>query len=626
MLTEKYSKDMLKSSLVDEWHPYPTAGERNGWEALPEQIRKSYIERGEGALDFDWPTLSASLFLDYARTGNRTRYQTERNKRRSALGDLVIAECMEGKDRFLDQIVNGIWATCEETYWGVPAHLSLQATGKGLPDAAEPTVDLFAAETSSLLAWTYYLIGETLDPISPLVRPRISLEIDRRILTPILDREDFWWMGLKPRPDGRRVNNWNPWINSNWLMSFLLIEKNRDRLVEGLAKSMRSLDQFIDQYPEDGGCDEGAGYWGRAAASLFDCLEILESATGGEINEFDSDLLRNMGSFIYKAHIHDNYFVNFADAPVMTTPVPSILHRFGQRVGDDLLSGIGAWFAEESKLSEKGFGDSVARQLPALFGAEKLFATEGVQPKPRDAWFPEIQVMTARCKAGSEEGFYVATKGGTNAESHNHNDVGTVTVFTDGKPLLIDTGVEPYTAKNSSPQRYDIWTMNSDYHNLPQVNGQCQQPGFDHAAEDVSYDVTDDIASFELDIAGAYPAEAGLKSWRRRVSLERGSAVEVTDAASFQQAGGSVTMHLMTACEVEIGQGVLTLSETELADGRVTGSGRIQFDSSLTATVEAISLVEGERLHKIWGPRVVRISLEARDLGSDVSWTMRITQ
>ena len=627
MLAEKYTTEKLLTALVDSWHPYPTVGERDEWALLPNTLRKVYIERGENEMEFAWPSLQAARFLDYARTGNRSRFQADRNQRRQALGHLVLAECMEGKGRFVDQIVNGVWATCEETYWGVPAHLSLQAAGKGLPDVSEPTVDLFAAETSTLLAWTYYLVGETFASVSPLVRPRIALEIDRRILTPLLDREDFWWMGLKPRPDGRRVNNWNPWINSNWLMSFLLIEQNRDRLTLAVHKSIRSLDQFIQPYPEDGGCDEGAGYWGRAAASLFDCLEILESATDGLIDEFDSELLRNMGSFIYKAHIKDHYFVNFADAPVMTTPVPSILFRYGKRVGDSQLSSLGAWFAASEHLEKKGFGDSVARQLPALFTAAELFATKGSQHYPRDAWFPGIEVMTARCQADSPEGFFVAAKGGTNAESHNHNDIGTFVVFNDGKPLLIDTGVEPYTAKNSSPQRYDIWTMNSNHHNLPEVNGHAQQPGFEFAAKSVKHETTEASATLELDISDAYPAEAGLESWYRRVRLNREAGVEIEDTCVFTESGGNVVLHLITACDVQIGASTLTLEETPLPNGRVTGSGQINFDKDVfTVSTEEISLEGGERLHKIWGTRVVRISLATDDLETKASWNVLINR
>ena len=51
-----------------------------------------------------------------------------------------------------------------------------------------------------------------------------------------------------------------------------------------------------------------------------------------------------------------------------------------------------------------------------------------------------IQVMAAREKGGSPEGLYLAAKGGHNAESHNHNDVGSCIMFVDGLPGIIDVG------------------------------------------------------------------------------------------------------------------------------------------------------------------------------------------
>ena len=83
----------------------------------------------------------------------------------------------------------------------------------------------------------------------------------------------------------------------------------------------------------------------------------------------------------------------------------------------------------------------------------------------------------------------------------------------------------------------------------------------------------------------------------------------------------------MTACDVHIGASTLTLEETPLPDGRVTGSGQIKFDKDVfTVSTEEISLEGGERLHKIWGPRVVRISLATGDLGTEAGWNVLINR
>jgi hypothetical protein len=332
-----------------DWHPYPRSAERAEWQKLPETIRLAHIRRAEEHLGAEWETPKASVFLEYVQTGNRTNYQRIANLRRSRLADLVLGECFEGRGRFLDDIMNGVWTIAEETYWGVPAHVGAQKRGSGLPDVTEPTVDLFAAETAMLLAWTDYLVGAELDRLSPLVRERIRYEIDRRIISPNLERDDFWWMGFSGRP----VNNWNPWICSNWLTCVLLVEPDEGRRIESIHKILRCLDQFLNPYPRDGGCDEGPGYWSRAGASLYDCLELLKSASGGKIDVFETPLIKEIGRYIYRVHIAGPYFTNFADAAAKANPDPGVVYRYGKAIGDETMMRFGSFLAAR-KSSEKG--------------------------------------------------------------------------------------------------------------------------------------------------------------------------------------------------------------------------------------------------------------------------------
>ena len=65
----------------------------------------------------------------------------------------------------------------------------------------------------------------------------------------------------------------------------------------------------------------------------------------------------------------------------------------------------------------------------------------------RDAWYPDFGLMTAREKAGSTDGMYVAVLAANNGRSHSHNDTGNFVIYQDGQPVAIDVGVEAYTAK-----------------------------------------------------------------------------------------------------------------------------------------------------------------------------------
>jgi len=623
-LGELYPRERIAQVLIPrgKWHPCPTWDEREAWDGLPQEVRNDLIANGEKYLGYDWPALPATLFLEFARNGNRSRYEHEHFARRRALTNLVVAECVEGERRFLDDIVNGIWAICEESFWGVPAHVGAQEAGSGLPDTAEPIVALFVAETSESLAWTSYLLGEQLDQVSPLVRPRIAMEIDHRVLTPCLER-DFGWMGFR----GGRVNNWNPWCNSNWLASALLIETDASRRAAALAKIARSLDHFFDAYEDDGGCDEGPGYWGRAGASLFDCLELFYSASNGAISVYDQPLVKEIGRYIYRVHIADRYFVNFADASARVGIPDSLVYWYGRRIGDDRLAGFGAYaFVQSGGIDsafDGGVGYSMGRVLPEVFGVREIAAAEAKPPLVRDVWLDGIQVMTARDREGSTKGLYLAAKGGHNAESHNHNDVGNFIVYKDGRPAIIDIGVETYSRKTFSSQRYEIWTMQSAYHSLPTIDGVMQAPGERFAARNVSYTMDDQHAELQLDIAGAYPAEVNLKSWGRTIRLNRGSDITVTDTYAISKRVRDIMLSLMTPCQVKKEKAGRLLLEF-VDGGKPRPAVRVLYEKDkLRVKLETIT-VEDRRLRGVWPEKITRICLTAVTPPTEDTWTLKI--
>ena len=302
LLSGRCTAESLEKSLLERarWKPFPAAIERDAWKALAADARDSVLKEGEAYLGKPYEPLPATLFLDYARNGNRSRWEGVQFGRRNHLRHTVLAECVEGKGRFLDDIADGIWAICEETFWGVPAHMGAQKRGVGLPDVEEPIIELFSAETGALLAWTDYLFGRQIDKVHPLIRERLEAEIERRLLKVYRNRQDFGWMGLN---NASRVNNWNPWINSNLLTCALLMDSEPARRARTVYKILTSLDRFLDSYHDDGGCDEGPGYWNRAGAALFECLDLLASASQRSLNYFDLPLVRQIGAYIYKVHI-----------------------------------------------------------------------------------------------------------------------------------------------------------------------------------------------------------------------------------------------------------------------------------------------------------------------------------
>lgn len=605
MLHERYGWTIQSLLLPqDQFHPFGRRCDRQAWTALNHDVRNKLVESGEKAMREPWPALPATLYLDYAREGNRSRYEAPYLTRRSILARLVLAECVEAGGRFIDAIADALWSICEESTWCLPAHTYLQKAGNTLSETTEPIVDLFAADTGSLVSWTWYLMGEALDPVSPVLRPRLVREVRTRVIHPCLERDDFWWMGLH----GQSINNWNPWICSNWLACLLLTEANPVRRAQAATKVLRCLDVFLASYGPDGGCDEGPGYWARAGASLFDCLELLHWGSNGRINVYDQPLVANIGRFIYRAQLADRWFVNFADAAALMTPPASLLWRFGRRIGDEAMSQLGSYFLAAAE----PVATDLTRALPAISLASEMADTPSSQPLPRDVWLADIQVMVTRSADGSTRGLTLAAKGGHNAESHNHNDVGHFIVFSNGAPLLIDIGVETYTLKTFSPQRYEIWTMQSAYHNLPMINGCQQLDGRNFAARDVRHRADDMSAALSLDIAGAYGPQAGVASWKRTMELCRGDNVRIKDQWKLSGPARELTWALMTPCMASLEPGRVVLSAEPLSATTQSGAGVVQFDAAaMEVSVEPIVIQDGN-LRRVWGEQVCRIMLRAR--------------
>ena len=132
-------------------------------------------------------------------------------------------------------------------------------------------------------------------------------------------------------------------------------------------------------------------------------------------------------------------------------------------------------------------------------------------------------------------------------------------MYYDGKPCLIDLGREEYVAKTFSSRRYEIWTMQSGYHNLPVVNGKDQQQGEKFKAKNSTFSADAKSATFTTNIAGAYPADAQLKSWVRIYTLNRGKNFIIKDIYELSGLNNSgISSNLITYCKVsEIKPGLL---------------------------------------------------------------------
>jgi hypothetical protein len=262
------------------------------------------------------------------------------------------------------------------------------------------------------------------------------------------------------------------------------------------------------------------------------------------------------------------------------------------------------------------------RLLHSIFDAPELLAAKKTSPPLlADVWLghQDMQLMAARDKGGSVQGLYVACWASHNGQSHNHNDVGNFIIYANGRPFIIDVGRPEYTRQTFSSKRYEIWAMQSAYHNLPTINGVMQQAGRRYAAKDVEYESGEDFAQLKMDISSAYPDRAGINSWLRTVRLNRETNVQIVDSFELKAPTGNIVQSLITPCEI-VGDepGLLILRDTkeqlEIA---------VQYDSEkLGAEPEAID-IDDENISTVWDGRLYRIKLRSKTETAKDTWTLR---
>lgn len=596
LLQNSVTKEQLKEALVmnGAWVPYPAYSDREGWNSLlNDEDRQTLIKAGEKMLDYKWQVIRATDYLEYERSGERNIMQNPYEANRKAINVLMMAELAEGKGRFIDQLINGVFFSCEMTSWVLSAHLPRQSTKRSMPDWREQIIDLGSGNYGSMLAWVYYFFHDTFDKADPVISLRLRHELQERILDPYMENDREWWMAFYWKP-GEIINNWNPWCNSNVLQCYLLLEEDRDKLTDAVWRTMQSVDKFINFVKSDGACEEGTSYWGHAAGKMYDYLQILSDGTNGKVSLFNNPMIRRMGEYISRSYVGDGWVVNFADASAKGGGDAPLIYRYGRAVGSEEMMQFAAYLLK-GKRPTIPLGNDAFRTLQCVLLNKELEETKPAHNVPACTWYPETEF----CYLTNNSGWFLATKGGFNNESHNHNDAGTFSLYINNTPILIDAGVGTYTRQTFSSERYSIWTMQSNYHNLPIINGVPQRFGQEYKATNVV--CKEKQRYFSADISTAYPEEAAVNSWIRSYKLENKRLV-ITDKFSLKETKAANQVNFLVWGDIDISKA----GKVSIKVGNEHAT--LEYPANFKATLETIELPD-TRLSNVWGKQIYRIVL-----------------
>ena len=496
-------------------------GDRAAWEKLA--AHRSYrgaLRRAEELLKRPMPESPDELYLDFSKTGNRGRWEAVAWKRRSRVGYLTIAECLENEGRFLPALRKALAAVCAERTWVMPAHDRGLSNFKG----TSIDIDLGSAHVAWNLATSDSLLGEKLGgPTRKALRDNLR----RRIFDPYLamvagKRKANWWT--------RTTNNWNAVCLAGVTGSALATIDSRDERAKFVVAARDYSLNFLKGFTPDGYCSEGLGYWGYGFGHYVLLAEAVCQATGGKIDLLARKKALAPATFAARIEILNGVYPAFADCGVRARPSGRLVHFLGRRhglgaraAGDRTMVHAGSSLGEAMMYS---FPNSATKAPPADKAPEEL--------GPR-TFFQDAGVLICRpgkrkaCRMG------VALKGGHNAEHHNHNDVGSYVVVVGKQAVLLDPGAEVYTARTFSGRRYESNVLNSYGHPVPKVAGTLQRTGGKARGRVLRTAFTDPADTFVLDVSSAYDVP-GLKTLRRTFVYSRQAAgsLTVTDEAVFR--------------------------------------------------------------------------------------------
>lgn len=598
----------------------PDISRRDVWDALDEELKKAIIVNGEKNLTKEWPLILITDYMEFGRCGNRVHFENKNFERRKMLNSFIMAECVENEGRFIDKILEGLYLILEETSWCLPAHNSYERDEKQypLPDATRPIIDLFNAESGAEVAIAEKILRPVLEQVCPFISVYVDAELEKRIFKPY-EEQHFWWMG-----DGKqKMLNWTVWCTQNVLLAALSRKKENladDRLANIIKKAAVSTDYFLDEYGDDGCCDEGAQYFGHAGLCMFNCIDLLTLANGNRSKAiFEEKVIKNIGAYIVKMYVGNGLYINYADCSPIAGSRGSREFLYGLKTDQPVLAGFAAKSYRESDWDTRLLNDEINLYYhvqQALTHGQMMEYPE-VKEMPADSFFESTGIMIAR-----DDKFTFAAKAGDNGDSHNHNDVGSIILYKNSAPVLIDLGVGTYTSKTFSSERYDIWTMQSQYHNLPTFFEKSkivsaldrakdkdntfkymQHDGEKYAAKNVKCEMNAEKASLSMDIAGAYEID-NLISYSRTATLYKNTCVEVKDHINGEI---SCVVSLMTYEKPEIRK-----YGGSFADINIREDVSMHVEGICNMEIEECP-IEDERLGIMWKHSCYRILLEVED-------------
>src|SRR6185369_4801070 len=139
------------------------------------------------------------------------------------------------------------------------------------------TYDITASATSQRMSYIYDWLYPALTKAQ---RDRIRSALLEKAITRVRGNYDYFWWATAYKC------NWSGICHTGLGLAALTLLHEDPQLIDVVARSHEGVSAMLDHIGEDGGWQEGRGYWAFGLGESVRFIEALKRVTGGQLNLF----------------------------------------------------------------------------------------------------------------------------------------------------------------------------------------------------------------------------------------------------------------------------------------------------------------------------------------------------
>ncbi len=413
---------------------------------------------------------------------------------------------MTGDERYVGKAFEHANIVCAQESWVQSPHTFDVIYSRVWPFGAKDdevvfTYDITASATSQRMAYIYdWLYSGLAKP----QRDRLRGALLEKAITRVRGSYEYFWWATAYKC------NWSGICHTGLGLAALALLNEDPQLTDVIGRSYEGISAMLDHIGEDGGWQEGRGYWAYGLGESVRFIEALKRVTGDKVNLFRHRAISphpvDFGLFGLTGGFGDG-----SGAPVGES---FVMNKLVQETRDPRA----AWYVKNFVRSREEILDLI---WPATTVAPE-------KPDESSRLFKSIDWAVLR-KDFTPDSVTIATKAGLNDDPHHgHLDCGTFNLTWQNLTFIGEVPRTPYDEKYFGAMRWEYLEARTAGHNCIMVNGEEQvvaklkdQPWREDVGGHITFYTSEPAwAAVAMDPTRAYPGKE-LKGWNRSIVLDK---------------------------------------------------------------------------------------------------------